>query len=235
MSVPATAHDRGPVPTRVHVDVGVVRRLVAEQFPRWSHLPVRAVAAGDWDNWTFHLGAELSVRLPSATEHALAVQKEHRWLPRRARHLPLPVPTPVGRGEPGAGYPFAWSVYRWIEGEPVSTDGGFAAAGLGRDLGGFLADLQRVDAGGEPAPGTHNWFRVGPLLTCAPTVRNALVALEGRVDARRLPPQPDCPAHPGGGPRGVPGRVRAGHAQETTILCIHGGTVVRSPSSSRAT
>lgn len=58
-----------------------MRELVAEQFPQWADLPVHPVANGGWDSWTFHLGDVMSVRLPSAAEYALAVDKEHRWLP----------------------------------------------------------------------------------------------------------------------------------------------------------
>ncbi|MDG4766168.1 phosphotransferase [Solwaraspora sp. WMMD406] len=60
------------------------------------------MANGGWDNWTFHLGPDLLVRLPSAAEYALAVDKEHRWLPVLAARLPLPVPTPVAKGKPTA-------------------------------------------------------------------------------------------------------------------------------------
>ncbi|WP_432509136.1 aminoglycoside phosphotransferase family protein [Kineococcus auxinigenes] len=180
------AHDLGPVPTRLTVDVEVVRRLIAEQFPRWSDLPVHPVADGGWDNFTFHLGPQMSVRLPSAAEYALAVEKEHRWLPRLAAQLPLPVPTPLGRGEPGGGYPFAWSVHRWIDGEPATADrttgGTVDPVRFGLDLADFLTAVQRVDPTGGPPPGVHNWFRGGTLRTYDATAQEALDALEGRID-----------------------------------------------------
>jgi aminoglycoside phosphotransferase (APT) family kinase protein len=84
--------DLGPVPQRIIVAAQQVRRLVEQQFPQWAGLPVQPVANGGWDNWTFHLGAEMLVRLPSASEYALAVDKEHRWLPALAPQLPLPIP-----------------------------------------------------------------------------------------------------------------------------------------------
>ncbi|MEU7867131.1 phosphotransferase [Dactylosporangium sp. NPDC049140] len=81
--------DTVPVPDRRPVGPGVVRRLIAEQFPRWAHLPVRPVAVNGWDNQTFHLGDRMSVRLPTAHEYALAVDKEHRWPPMLAQHVPV--------------------------------------------------------------------------------------------------------------------------------------------------
>lgn len=66
----------GPLPRRVTVGAEQVRRLVADQFPRWAHLPIQPVAESGWDNVTFHLGDTMLARLPSASEYALAVDKE---------------------------------------------------------------------------------------------------------------------------------------------------------------
>ena len=93
------------------VDEALVQRLLAEQFPRWADLPLRKVEPGGWDNLTFRLGEEMCVRLPSAGEYALQVEKEHRWLPILAARLPLPIPEPRGKGSPGCGYQLPWSVY----------------------------------------------------------------------------------------------------------------------------
>ena len=85
---------------RAGIDAGLVRRLVAAQFPKWADLEVVPVEADGWDNRTYRLGAELSVRLPTAAGYAPAVLKEHRWLPVLGPQLPLDVPEPVGLGEP---------------------------------------------------------------------------------------------------------------------------------------
>jgi len=178
----STAFDLGPAPARRGVETGLVQRLIADQFPQWAGLPVRPVAACGWDNHTFHLGSEMSVRLPSAAEYAQAVEKEHRWLPRLAPLLPLPVSSPLARGRPGRGYPFAWSVYRWLPGDPATAartaDGSVDLVRLGLDLADFLAALQRVDPNDGPAPGTHNWFRGGTLRTFDATTQAALHTLE---------------------------------------------------------
>jgi aminoglycoside phosphotransferase (APT) family kinase protein len=55
----------------VDINVSLVRRLIATQFPQWADLPVRPVEVGGWDNRTFHLGAHMTVRLPSAAAYAL--------------------------------------------------------------------------------------------------------------------------------------------------------------------
>ncbi|MCW3820417.1 aminoglycoside phosphotransferase family protein [Micromonospora sp. DR5-3] len=172
----------GPVPQRIAIDAGLVRRLVADQFPQWAHLPVQPVANGGWDNWTFHLGAGMSVRLPSAAEYALAVDKEHRWLPELAPRLSLPIPVPLAKGEPGAGYPYSWSIYSWLDGEPASADRIADPIRFAIDLAEFLSGLQSIDPTGGPLPGLHNWFRGGTLRTYGREVQRALTALDGHVD-----------------------------------------------------
>src|SRR5262245_11069875 len=99
------------------IDEPLVRRLVSSQFPEWKDLPIRPVAFGGWDNKIFHLGEEMLVRLPSAKEYALQVEKEQKWLPKLAPLLPLSIPVPLALGKPGHGYPWRWSIYRWLEGE----------------------------------------------------------------------------------------------------------------------
>ncbi|MFG1800511.1 aminoglycoside phosphotransferase family protein [Micromonospora carbonacea] len=172
----------GPLPERIAVDVGQVRRLVAAQFPHWADLPVEPVAHGGWDNWTFHLGTTMSVRLPSAPEYAEAVAKEHRWLPVLAPRLPLPVPTPLAQGGPGEGYPYAWSVYRWLDGETARADRIGDPVRFALDLAGFVVALQGVDTADGPRPGRHNWYRGGTLRTYAGKADRAFTALDGRID-----------------------------------------------------
>jgi len=175
--------DLGHPPRRISNDAERVRRLVADQFPQWSDLPVRLVSTNGWDNFTFHLGAKMSVRMPSASEYALAVDKEHRWLPELAPRLPLPIPIPLAKGRPGAGCPFPWSIYPWLDGEPARANRVADPIRFALDLAGFLAVLQSIDTANAPQPGTHNWFRGGTLRTFNGEIERALSALKGRLDA----------------------------------------------------
>ena len=174
--------DLGPVPERVSVETAQVRRLIRDQFPQWADLPLEPVAKGGWDNWTFHLGEEMLVRLPSASEYAQAVEKEHRWLPALAARLPLPIPIPVGKGAPSPDYPHPWSVYRWIEGRTATAERIADPRAFATDLAGFLSALQAVDPTDGPQPGIHNWFRGGTLRTYDAKTRRTLEDLEGHID-----------------------------------------------------
>jgi aminoglycoside phosphotransferase (APT) family kinase protein len=164
------------------IDQALVERLVAAQFPQWADLPVRAVLAQGWDNRTFRLGDALSVRLPSASHYVAQVEKEQAWLPRLAPGLPLPIPEPVAVGAPGEGYPFPWSVNRWLDGESAATATIADRVVFARDLAGFLKALWGLNATGGPAAGGHSFHRGGDLGVYAGQVSAALADLGAEVD-----------------------------------------------------
>lgn len=170
--------------SKTNITLSLVRRLVDAQFPGWAHLPLRPVELDGWDNTSFRLGDELSVRLPSAERYVQQVQKEHTWLPRLAPCLPLPIPVPLAIGQPGEGYPWQWSVYRWIQGRPAARETVADLPEFAASLGQFLRALMRIDAAGGPPPGDHNFMRgAHPSFYDAET-RRALVTLQGQVDVR---------------------------------------------------
>ena len=170
------------MPQRLTINVETVFHLVAEQFPQWSQRPITPVRSPGWDNFTFHLGDDMLVRLPSAAEYALAVEKEHRWLPELGDQLPIPIPVPLGLGLPGAGYPFPWSVYGWLPGEAADRLKISDPLGIAEDVARFLEALQRIRATGGPQPGIHNWFRGTTLRTYDSTARSALAELDDHID-----------------------------------------------------
>lgn len=161
----------------------LVRRLVAAQFPQWSGLPVTRIELDGWDNATFRLGRQMSVRLPSGDAYTAQVDKEHRWLPALAPQLPLPIPQPLAKGAPGQGFPRPWSIYRWLEGELPTIDRIGDLERFATDLARFLDALYRVDATDGPPAGAHSHFRGGPLTTLDAQTRGAIAALDGQIDA----------------------------------------------------
>lgn len=178
----------------VLIDTALVRRLLAAQFPHWARLPVVPVPRSGMDNATFRLGDELSVRLPRHAHWAGQVAREQRWLPRLAPLLPLPVPEPAAQGAPGEGYPYPWSVYRWLEGETATPEALVDPVRTARDLAGFLTALQAADPTGGPGPQPGNAFRGVPLgddrdsIAHESRVRPKIAALKetGLVDADAL-------------------------------------------------
>lgn len=167
----------------VGIDVALVSRLLAAQFPQWAQLPITPAVPQGWDNRTFRLGEKMSVRLPSAAGYVLQIEKEHRWLPMLAPHLPLPIPVPLAKGMPGEGFPWTWSIYRWLDGDAASIDRIDDLTEFAESLAHFLAALQRVDPGGGPSPGPHSAFRGAPLESYDAETRRTIVALADEIDA----------------------------------------------------
>jgi aminoglycoside phosphotransferase (APT) family kinase protein len=154
------------------IDEPVVRRLIGEQFPEWSRLPLRRVEPQGTDHAIYRLGQELSVRLPRRGGPTEAGSKELEWLPRLAPLLPTEIPVPLAQGRPGAGYPWFWEIHTWVGGDmvPVEEVDPVQAA---RDLAAIVRALQRVDPAGAP-PG-----RGIPLADRDNELRGWLLAFEG--------------------------------------------------------
>lgn len=178
MSVPTLHADEFQIGT------SLVTRLIATQFPDWSHLPLRRVTSVGTVHALYRLGDDLVVRLPRAAMPAGETEKEHHWLPRLAPLLPVAIPLPLGRGEPTAQYPSPWSVYRWLEGEnptPGDLHGDpHGAEGLALDLAAFIRALRGLDP--EGAPSSERGHRTLPSLD--PSARRAIEQSSGLIDTR---------------------------------------------------
>jgi aminoglycoside phosphotransferase (APT) family kinase protein len=164
------------------IDADLVRRLVASQFPQWADLLVTPVTRRGWDNRTFHLGDDMAVRLPSAQAYSAQVAVEQRWLPFLAPSLPLRIPEPLAMGTPSYGYPWNWSVYRWIPGVASSRENINNLPDFIRELAAFLALLQKIEATSGPQPGPINFYRGGNLSFYDDQARCAIAALGGRIN-----------------------------------------------------
>ncbi len=168
------------------IDAPLVRRLLASQLPHWASLPLKRLEPAGSDNVIYLLGDDLSVRLPRGDWAAGQAEKEFRWLPQLAPQLPLAIPVPVALGSPGEGYPWHWSVSRWLEGE-TATIGGLADADkTAAELADFVRALQRMPSDETLVPGPHNDFIGGPLARRDPGTRAAIEAVDGVFDSSAL-------------------------------------------------
>jgi aminoglycoside phosphotransferase (APT) family kinase protein len=169
------------------IDSALVRRLLAGQaadaIPDAAELPLEKVAEG-WDSEIWRMGHGYAVRLPRRALAAPLVLHEQAVLPGVAERLApvgVRVPAPLVNGVAAEGYPWAWSVVPWIEGEraldePRAARGSWAAA-LARGL-----DALHVDA---PEGYPVNPFRGVPLATRADAVSKRLRSVRdaGTLDA----------------------------------------------------
>jgi aminoglycoside phosphotransferase (APT) family kinase protein len=130
-------------------------------------------------NALFRLGDDLVARLPLAPEWRTDTEHEWRllpWLSRRSTAVRLP--QPVFKGQPTARYPFAWSVYGWIEGaayEDALVDDEVEAA---RTLARFVAELRSLDVEDDAPAGGRE-----PLHELDLETREAIRHSAGVIDA----------------------------------------------------
>ncbi|WP_442817770.1 aminoglycoside phosphotransferase family protein [Streptomyces sp. NBC_01591] len=159
------------------IDESLVHRLIASQFPDWAGLPVEPVFPVGTSNAMYRLGEDLVVRLPRTAGAAGDVEKEQRWLPRLAPSLPVAVPVPLGKGAPAEGYPWHWSVFRWLAGANPVVGEAAEPGPLAADLAHFVTALHLID----PADGPPS-FRSEPLTARDASTRAALADLHEAVD-----------------------------------------------------
>jgi aminoglycoside phosphotransferase (APT) family kinase protein len=164
------------------IDLALAQRLVRDQFPEFAELELAAVHSTGTANALFRLGSKLVVRMPRIASAAVEVEKEQRWLPQLAAHLPLEIPTPVALGSPGHGYAWQWSIYRWLEGDSASSAVVENPIRAAVDLARFISALERLDPAGGPQPGDGNFWRGAPLRTRDNSVRAAVDSLGTEVD-----------------------------------------------------
>ena len=170
-------------PDEIDIDVALVRQLLRAQFAPWAELPIAPVLPRGTDNALYRVGEDMVARLPRRERPSRTLEKERHWLPRLASSLPVAVPLPLADGEPSDDYPYAWGIYRWLDGEPATLDKIDDLERFADDLADFLAALQRIDASGGPEPGDHNFFRGVPLERRDADTRASIAALAGAIDA----------------------------------------------------
>ena len=103
-------------------------------------------------------------------------------MPKLAPLLPVAISQPLAKGSPGHGYPWHWSVHRWLDGESVNVERMADPVGLAQDLGGFVAAMRRIDAAEGPIAG-RDGSRGLPLARRDAATREAITQLDGVVDS----------------------------------------------------
>lgn len=154
------------------IDGDLVRRLVSGQFPQWAGLAVERWPSGGTVNAMYRLGDAMVVRLPLVRGGAEDVAMEQEWLPRLAPHLPTRIPEVLGAGKPAHGYPWPWSVYRWLPGEHPEAGALSEPVPLAGDLAAFVAAMRSITL--PSAPKAH---RGGPVASLDAETRTAIKEL----------------------------------------------------------
>ncbi len=179
------AHTQAMHADEFAIDIDLVHSLLAAQHPQWAHLPLRAVTSAGTDNALFRLGETMVVRMPRIAAAAPLIEKEWRHLPSFSA-LPLQVPEPLAIGAPGCGFAWPWSVYRWLEGDPVSTQCVAQSEQAAQALAGFILALRKIEIRGAPLSGAQNNGRGVPLGRRNHLTLTAIDTLSDEFDAREI-------------------------------------------------
>lgn len=168
----------------IEVNEALVGRLVAEQFPELSHLPVRRVASSGTVNAIFRLGDDLVIRIPRAESYVwrrYELDASHDWLRQSRPSLPLAIPEGYAIGEPSDDYPWPWPIHRWIAGRALDvldlSDSNETATRLGAFVN-ALHDLPR------PGPDAPRSVKAIGRSTWDAQFRQVVEGLHGLIDVR---------------------------------------------------
>lgn len=165
------------------IDEVLVRGLLRAQLPKLAPLPLSKASEG-WDCEVWRLGTDLAVRLPRRALSASLTAHEQFALPLIAPAVEatgVRLPAPLFHGAPGAGYPWAWSMVPWIDGDSGLSVRREDRTGWARPLARALRALH------APAPADYpvNPARGAPLAARAE-------AVAGRLDDLRRQHGPDA-------------------------------------------
>jgi aminoglycoside phosphotransferase (APT) family kinase protein len=165
----------------IEIDEALVRSLVAAQFPALSDRPLTRVDPWGTDNAIWRLGEDLVLRLPRVFWATSQVQHEALWLPRLAPHLPISIPTPVAIGQPGLGYPFPWSMHKWLPGTGASLGQMRDPIRFALDLAAVIKAFEAVPTDGAP-PAVN---RARSVRDYDDAARAAIASTRGLIDTDR--------------------------------------------------
>ena len=164
--------------------------LIAEQFPEFSYLDIKAAELSGHDNRSFRLGKNMLIRLPSAEAYALKVAQEQKHLPILSKYLSSSIPTPIKLGKPSKNYPWNWSIYQWIEGTSlnIAPQKNLNLERIALDLANFINELHTINLNdistmSNLLSGKHNFFRGSHPSVYDLETRSAIQSLKGFIDS----------------------------------------------------
>jgi aminoglycoside phosphotransferase (APT) family kinase protein len=175
-------------PDQITVTAETVTALVHDQFPWWRDLPVTAVPSTGTVNALYRIGRELVARLPlrrvaDADGGRAVLESEAHAARELSGRTRFATPEPVAIGDPGPGYPQAWSVQTWLPGTVATETNPGTSLEFAHDLAEFIRGVRSIDVAGRAFGGTG---RGGDLRAHDGWVRTCFERSEDLLDVPRL-------------------------------------------------
>lgn len=160
----------------------LIRELIAEQTPRWAHLPLHRLNSTGTDNALFRMGGGLVLRIPRRPSAAVSLSKELDWLPRLAG-LPLDIPQLRHRGRVDLGVACEFGIFDWVDGDIATPDNVSDVVASAVCLATFLKALHAQPTDGAPAAGPGNSQRGVALKEMSGFTLRSIEAVSDEIDA----------------------------------------------------
>lgn len=163
----------------MNINVDLAKKLINKQFPEFNELPIRKVASMGEDNYIYHVGDRMLIRIPRHGQYAAQAMTEQKWLPLLAPHLSVQIPKPVASGTSSIEYHWNFSIYEWITGDSLNTFSVHKVdyESLTKSIGGFLKELHSIDTQNGPVAAIRNFWKGGDLSVYTRETTNAISCL----------------------------------------------------------
>lgn len=135
----------------VNINNKIVRQLLTQQFPEFTHLKLESVYPEGTDNKLYKLGDDKVIRMPRMERSAINIKKESQWLSQLVPLLPIAIPEPLAQGQPSINYPFPWLICQWLEGRNPDKENELNYDQAAVDLGNFIVSMQKINFPDAPA------------------------------------------------------------------------------------
>lgn len=169
----------------IHLEA--VRELVSAQFPQWRDLSIKEFRSQGTVNALFRIGDRLAARFPLEPADVESTRRSLEAEAQAARELlgrtRFRTPEPVAIGEPGEGYPLAWSVQTWVPGTVATEDDPSGSVTFAHDLADFIRGVRTIDTRGRTFDGNG---RGGDLRSHDAWMESCFQHSEGLIDVPRL-------------------------------------------------
>nr|WP_292440349.1 aminoglycoside phosphotransferase family protein [Mesorhizobium sp.] len=138
---------------QVHIDADIVREMISDQFPQYSHERIERLGTIGTVNAIFRIGSSAAARFPLRSADPIEcvdiLHGEAAAMTEFAKHAPVAAPEPIGIGRPGPRYPMPWAVQSWIEGDVATPDGLANSTTFALEIVKLIASLRAVDTKGR--------------------------------------------------------------------------------------
>ncbi len=146
------------------MNIDLVKQIIDNYAKDYSGLEIKEVDYPGHDNFTYRIGNEFSIRLPSGKSYAKQIVKEQKWVNYLQDNMSMPLPKCVLYVPSCDLYEFGFIINKWIDGDVAFYENDLNKILVAKDCAKFLKELHKIDSTGAPKAGEHNFYRGGDIL-----------------------------------------------------------------------